>query len=235
VTRPSRLTLLLLIGPALTALWAEESPVSDDETVTTDAEADSVEPEPEVEAVEPAPAVETDESAAETETDEPQGPWRPDPVEALWRSGVIAGWGQYYNEEYLKGTVLFGLEALAVYGIIYYTDAAAYERRRFEGFDIPDNWMSPDLADVFAQRDHHLDNYKNYRVDYETHIWLAALVVVYSMLDAYVDAHLADFETGDELAGTGEAGGGFSMELTPRFYTDSGGNPGAGVRLSFIF
>jgi len=226
--------MLFLIGPALTALWAEESPVSDDEQVTTDAEADSVEPEPEVEAVEPAPAAETDETAAETETAEPPGPWRPDPVEALWRSGVIAGWGQYYNEEYLKGTVLFGLEALAVYGIIYYTDAAAYERRRFEGFDIPDNWMSPDMTDLLAQRDYHLDQYKNYRVDYETHIWLAAMVVVYSMLDAYVDAHLADFETGDELARNGEAEvkESVTFDVSPYVYTDSGGGLGAGLGLT---
>jgi len=235
VTRPSRLMLFLLIGPALTALGAEEPPVPEDETTPTDAEPDSVEPAPAVETSEPAPAAEAVESTAETETAVLPQPWRPDPVEALWRSGVIAGWGQYYNEEYLKGTVLFGLEALAVYGIIYYVDAAAYERRRFEGFDIPDDLMSPDMTDLLAQRDYHLDQYKNYRVDYETHIWLAALVVVYSMLDAYVDAHLADFETGDELAGTKEAGKGISMELVPSFYTDSGGNPGAGVRLSFIF
>ncbi|MCX7022416.1 MAG: DUF5683 domain-containing protein, partial [bacterium] len=140
-----------------------------------------------------------------------------------------------YNEEYLKGAVLFGLEALAVYGIVYYADAAVYERRRFEAFDIPDDRTSPDLTDLVTQRDYHLDLYKNYRVGYETHIWLAALVVVYSMLDAYVDAHLADFETGDELAGTGETGKGMSLELAPRIYTDSRGNPCAGVSLSFAF
>jgi len=142
VTRPSRLMLFLLIGPALTALGAEEPPVPEDVTTPTDAEPDSVEPAPAVETSEPAPAAEAVESTAETETAVLPQPWRPDPVEALWRSGVIAGWGQYYNEEYLKGTVLFGLEALAVYGIIYYVDAAAYERRRFEGFDIPDDLMS---------------------------------------------------------------------------------------------
>jgi hypothetical protein len=235
VTRPFLVMLFLLLGPTATALWAEEPPVPDDEPAATDVEADSVEPEAEAETTEPAPEAETTEPAAETEPAEPPGPWRPDPVEALWRSGVIAGWGQYYNEEYLKGTVLFGLEALAVYGIIYYTDAAAFERRRFEGFDVPENRMSPGMTDLLARRDYHLDLYKSYRVDYETHIWLAALVVVYSMLDAYVDAHLSDFETGDELAGTDGTGDGFSLELTPDFYTDSGGNPGAGVRLSFIF
>ncbi|HUT99649.1 MAG TPA: DUF5683 domain-containing protein [bacterium] len=235
MTRPFHLILLLLAGPPLSVLAAEEPPVPDGETPPTDGESDSVESAPAAETVESEPGTEITESATATETAESPAPWRPDPVEALWRSGVIAGWGQFYNEEYLKGVVLFGLEALTVYGIIYYADAAAYERRQFEGFDIPDDRMSPDLTDVFALRDYHLDLYKNYRVDYETHIWLAALVVVYSMLDAYVDAHLADFETGDELTGTGEAGKGFSVELAPRFYTDSCGNPGAGVSLSIVY
>jgi hypothetical protein len=236
LTHPLLPILLFLAGPALVVLAAEEPPVSDMGTAPTEGEAGTVEPESGAENVEPEPAAESDESATETtETAESPAPWRPDPVEALWRSGVIAGWGQFYNEEYLKGVVLFGLEALAVYGIVYYADAADYERRQVETFHIPDDWAGPGLADATALRDHHLDLYENYRVDYETHIWLAALVVVYSMLDAYVDAHLADFETGDELAGTGETPEGLSLELTPRLYTDSSGNPGAGVWLSFVF
>ena len=232
-----RLMLLLAVGPSLVVLAAEEPPVPDGETAPTDGESDSVESAPAAETVESEPGTETTESAVATETVEPPAPWRPDPVEALWRSGVIAGWGQFYNEEYLKGGILFGLEALAVYGIVYYADAAASERRQFEAFDLPDNRISPGLADIIALRDYHLELYKNYRVDYETHIWLGALVVVYSMLDAYVDAHLSDFETGDELAGPGETekGTGVSLNLVPYLYPDSGGGLGAGVSLSFVF
>jgi len=221
--------LILLLGPSVVVLAAEEPPVPDVETAPTEGEPDSVEPAPAGEAV----GTEIPESAAAAETVEPPAPWRPDPVEALWRSGVIAGWGQCYNEEYLKGGILFGLEALAVYGIVYYADAAAFERRRFEAFDLPDDRTSSGLAEIIALRDYHLELYKNYRVDYETHIWLGALVVVYSMLDAYVDAHLADFETGDELAGPGETG--VSLDLEPYFYPDSEGGLGAGVSLSFVF
>lgn len=225
-----RLMLLLAAGPFLVVLAAEEPPVPDVETAPTDGESDSVEPAPAGEAVEPEAGTEIPESAAAALPPEPPAPWRPDPVEALWRSGVIAGWGQCYNEEYLKGGILFGLEALAVYGIVYYTGAAAYERRQVEALDISGDRIS---SDITALRDYHLDLYKGYRVDYETHIWLGALVVVYSMLDAYVDAHLADFETGDELAGPGETG--VSLDLEPYLYPDSEGGLGAGVSLSFVF
>jgi len=234
LTRPFHLILLLLAGPTLMVLRAEEPPVPDTGTAANGGEVGT---ETDTENVESEPAAETDAPPMEVETAEPPATWRPDPVGALWRSGVIAGWGQFYNEEYVKGVVLFGLEALAVYGVVYYADAAAYERRRFEAFDIPDDRMSPDLTDLIARRDYHVDLYENYRVDYETHIWLAALVVVYSMLDAYVDAHLADFETEDELTRTREAEvkEDVAFDVSPYVYPDSCGNPGAGFELTITF
>lgn len=174
---------------------------------------------------------------------DPEETWLPDPAGALWRSGVIAGWGQFYNKQYIKGIVLCGLEALTIYGIIYYADAARYERREFESYGIPERGISPDLAEKIAERDYHLDLYNNYRVNYESHIWLTALVVVYSMLDAYVDAHLADFETGEELGETPSSATGVATpgENHPSFsidsfvFPDSAGGWGVGLNLSLSF
>jgi hypothetical protein len=182
-----------------------------------------------------------EEGTPEETTREPdetvEEPRRPEPVGALWRSGVIAGWGQFYNEKYIKGIILFGLEALTVYGIVYYADAAAYELRRMDELGLPDDVMSPSLEELVAERDYHQDLYENYRVDYETHVWLTVLVVVYSMLDAYVDAHLADFETGEELGEPGEPKGdeGVSLDVSPYLYPDSEGGLGAGLSLSLSF
>ncbi|MCK4594147.1 hypothetical protein KAU45_06555 [bacterium] len=162
---------------------------------------------------------------------------KPEPVAALWRSGVIAGWGQLYNQRYIKGVILFGLEALTVYGIIYYADAAAYEHRCLQELDIPDDVMSPGLEDLITERNYHQDLYENYRVNYETHIWLTTLVVIYSMLDAYVDAHLWDFETDEELARPEESNreARISLDVSPYLYPDSEGGLGAGVSLSLWF
>lgn len=181
---------------------------------------------------------ETEETVVETAPAEMSENLRkPEPVGALWRSGVIAGWGQFYNQRYIKGAILFGLEALTVYGIIYYSDAAAYEHRCLQELDIPDDVMSPGLEDLITERDYHQDLYENYRVNYETHIWLTALVVIYSMLDAYVDAHLWDFETDEELARPEESKGEASvaLDVSPYLYTDSGGSLGAGFSLTLCF
>ncbi|HDR06760.1 MAG TPA: hypothetical protein ENN88_03915, partial [Candidatus Coatesbacteria bacterium] len=165
MSRSAQFILLLLLGPAVSALGAEEAAGEPAEV----SEPEMVEPASD-EAVETAEDEEAEGALPMEAVVEPPGPWRPDPVEALWRSGVIAGWGQFYNGEYLKGAILLGLEALAVYGIWYYADAAAAERRRFEAFDVPQRRTSPDLADIIARRDYHWNLYESYRVNYETHI-----------------------------------------------------------------
>lgn len=167
--------------------------------------------------------------ATEPETVAPVLPWKPEPTEALWRSGVLAGWGQFYNDEWFKGVLMLGAEVATVYGIVYHADQAAIEKRLAESYfnsasTQPDSEWNSRLANE------HLKNFNDHRVAYETHIWLTALVVVYSMLDAYVDAHLYDFEVDEEL---GEET--VSYSLSPRLLPDSQGELSLGLEFSLTF
>ena len=206
--------LQLLIAVLLVALpsFGEVIDTSDDLAVSEEAE---VTEEPGTEA------------AFAVEPEAIHAPWKPEPTEALWRSGVLAGWGQFYNGEWIKGFLMLGVEAVTVYGIVYHADQAAIERRLAESYA-----GDSDAGEIQenSQASEHQQNFNDHRVAYETHIWLTALVLVYSMLDAYVDAHLYDFEVGDEL---GEET--VSYSLSPRLLPDSQGDLSLGLEFSLRF
>ncbi|MCD4733782.1 hypothetical protein K8R78_06040 [bacterium] len=155
-------------------------------------------------------------------------PWKPEPTEALWRSGVLAGWGQFYNDEWLKGVLMLGVEVATVYGIVYHADQAAIEKRLAESY--ANNSDQYEIDSNSSQASEHQQNFNDHRIAYETHIWLTALVLVYSMLDAYVDAHLYDFEVGEELDKET-----VSYSLSPRLLPDSGGDLSVGLEFSLTF
>jgi len=169
------------------------------------------------------------EATDEAEPAAPPIPWKPEPTEALWRSGVLAGWGQFYNDQWLKGFLMLGVEAATVYGIVYHADQAAIEKRLAESYakDSDQNEIDNSNSGLASE---HQQNFNDHRIAYETHIWLTALVLVYSMLDAYVDAHLYDFEVGDEL---GEETVFYS--LSPRLLPDSQGDLSVGLEFSLTF
>jgi hypothetical protein len=167
-------------------------------------------------------------------------PWSPDPVGALWRSGVLAGLGQFYNERWLKGAVMMGCELFTLGGLVYYAGLAADELAEGREIDLPDDFSSPELSELRAEREAHYAQYEDYRVRYETYLWLSVFVVVYSMIDAYVDAHLWDFEVGEDLVGSLGTGGqarenGVSLELEPVLYPEVDGGWRTGLELSLTF
>jgi len=95
------------------------------------------------------------------------------PTGALIRSAVFPGWGQFYTKHYIKGGLILCLES----GLI----------------------VSALIEDKKAQ-DVYLTGYEEYleRMDRRNgYIWWTVGVVAYSMLDAYVDAHLFNFDEDD--------------------------------------
>lgn len=89
------------------------------------------------------------------------------PTGAMIRSAVFPGWGQWYNGKKLKALIVFGVEA----GIVL--DALRLERKV--------NTSSGEERDFWLDR-------RNLR------FWWLGAAILLSMLDAYVDAHLADFD-----------------------------------------
>jgi hypothetical protein len=115
------------------------------------------------------------------------------PVGAVIRSGLVPGWGQLYNEQYLKSGLVFVMEGVLV-------GAAVVEHRRSQD----DLRESKDLSRSDEQREAAWLRYSR-RIDKRnTYLWYLAGAKFLSMVDAYVDAHLYRFEEGP-----------FTLELDP--------------------
>jgi hypothetical protein len=97
------------------------------------------------------------------------------PMGAMMRSALFPGWGQAYTGHYVKSGLIFCIES----GLI--ASAIAQDRKAKDMY--PTDYQA------------YLD-----RIDKRnTLIWWTAGVLVYSMLDAYVDAHLFHFDE-DEVS-----------------------------------
>lgn len=96
------------------------------------------------------------------------------PTAAMLRSLVFPGWGQWYNGKRLKALLAFGAEAGLIANTIYQNQKVQSSTTRLE-------------------RDYYLENRRL------SNWWLAG-VALYSMIDAYVDAHLSDFDESPDLS-----------------------------------
>ena len=108
------------------------------------------------------------------------------PVGALWRSALIPGWGQWYTEHRWKSVLIAGTE-------IFFAGATLYE----------------DAQISRSATSWEVDHHRSRRTTF--FLWLIG-TCVYSLIDAYVDAHLYEFDRDLEdvtygyLKGIGEGG-----------------------------
>lgn len=110
------------------------------------------------------------------------------PWEATWRSMAIPGWGQYYTEQYWKVPLILGGVGFLLYKIIGNNNLYLnYDRQYSSG-----NLQGNDLALALNYREF----YRDVRDEYG--LYLLALYLV-NIIDAYVDAHLFDFDVSDKL------------------------------------
>ncbi len=101
---------------------------------------------------------------------------RRNPGAALLRSAVLPGWGQFYNDEPLKG-VVFGTFELGLLSWLIAEHIASEEAR---------NNNDEQAYLLHSQR----------RLDL---IWYTSAAWLFGMLDAYVDAYLYSFSTENEV------------------------------------
>lgn len=97
------------------------------------------------------------------------------PGGALLRSAVLPGWGQFYTRHPLKGVLIMGVEAALI------------------GYAVSADTKVKDFAAAGVSSDE-LDLWRNKRR--KSILW-AVGVWLYSMADAYVDAHLYDFDSNE--------------------------------------
>ena len=127
------------------------------------------------------------------------------PMRAAIRSGLVPGWGQLYNEQYLKSGVVFLIEGMIIGAVVvehHRADDALQE--------------SKDVSKSDAEREAAWLRYSR-RIDKRnTYLWYLAGAKFLSMVDAYVDAHLYRFEEGPfavHIEVRPEAGGGVGVAM----------------------
>ena len=86
------------------------------------------------------------------------------PWGAVARSAIIPGWGQIYNEQYVKSVIAFSINGFLVYQIYKYE---------------------------LKWREEHNEGMRDKR---NLYTWYFALAYLLTMVDAYVDAYLYKFD-----------------------------------------
>ena len=167
--------------------------------------------------------------------------WRPNPKRAMWLAIVLPGAGQIYNRKYWKLPIFYGgfvgcLYALSWNGQMYHEYSQAYvdlmdndpNTQSYNDFlhlgTTIDESNKAHYQEIFRKRK---DRYRKWR-----DLSVFALIGVYalSVIDAYVDASLSEFDISDDL----------SLRVAPTIINDqSSRNPvkssaiGVGCSLSF--
>ncbi len=118
------------------------------------------------------------------------------PVSTLLRSLACPGWGQLENGQELKAVAVFGAEVgLLASGFVELRRA----ERSLEAQD-----RAADRGDA-AEAAEEYQRYLDRRDRGISRFWWAGFAVLLSMLDAYTDAHLRDFDMGSEFERPAEA------------------------------
>ncbi|MFA5010314.1 MAG: DUF5683 domain-containing protein [Ignavibacteria bacterium] len=126
------------------------------------------------------------------------------PGRAMLYSAVIPGAGQFYNESYWKIPIIWGIGGYFVYEIIKNNNNYIDYRDLYANSQTPEN-PNGDLR------------YKNlrefYRDQRDQFYLYAGLVYLINLVDAYVDAHLFDFDVSDKIQVQGLKGSNSLMNL----------------------
>ena len=141
------------------------------------------------------------------------------PRRALWRAAAAPGWGQYYNRQYLKIPLVYvglgGFTAAALYvnnRYLLYRHAFLYKanQERVDQGSIAENpWPQYEqeyqdlIADIAGGNDLASARLRAQRDNLRRNRDLLYLGIVFwyglTMLDAFVSAHLLDFDVGEDL------------------------------------
>ena len=131
--------------------------------------------------------------------------WRPDTKRAMWLALVLPGAGQIYNRKYWKLPFIYGGFVGCTYAItwnnqMYHDYSQAYmdimdddpDTKSYEDF-LPHGMSAEGMEDTFKKRK---DFYRRNR---DLSIFCFIGVYILSVIDAYVDAELSDFDISKDL------------------------------------
>ena len=171
--------------------------------------------------------------------------WKPDPVRAVWLGAVVPGLGQIYNRSYWKVPIVYGGFMGCVYAITWTNDQYIGYKNAYRDiyFDIRDGKVSNDPGKSYIAilpEGYTIDRmggstaYSNRLKEWQNRsrrnrdLAIAATAIVYALtlVDAYVDAQLFDFDISTDL----------SLNMYPNiYYDDLQQQRSAEVKLAIIF
>lgn len=170
--------------------------------------------------------------------------WVPNPTKATWLALVIPGGGQIYNRKYWKLPIVYGGFAGCAYALTW--NGKMYKDYQAAYVDaVNEKWDSSSITDLlppgYVDRVSHSQITETLRKRKDTYrrwrdLSIFAFIGVYliSVVDAYVDAELSNFDIGPDL----------SMKVEPTLINNQTGgyyNPATlkdksvGVQCSFRF
>ena len=158
--------------------------------------------------------------------------FKPDPNKSLWLALTFPGAGQIYNRKYWKLPIIYGGAMGVAYAVSYYGGRYNDYMRGYR-----------DYLDTDPNTNYHLElipqgypessagNYvknrvNSYRRNRDIFIVVGVAVYALSVIDAYVDAQLADFDISTDL----------SMKVRPKLDVElHTGKPTAGCQMQIYF
>lgn len=152
----------------------------------------------------------------------------PEPLRVMYKSMMIPGWGQAVNKQYWKIPIIYAALG-GVIGYTFYLDGKYddYRAAYYNSFANPDQGTYTDqkfgptpgyLENVVASQLRHNRNY--YRNTRDLMVVMTGLAYGLNILDAYIFAHLRDFDVSDDLsinAGSSVNGNYSTITLTFNF------------------
>lgn len=108
-------------------------------------------------------------------------PVQKSPATAFWRSILYPGLGQHYIDEHTKGYIFNGIQAALAVAIFYEHDRTNFYSDKVER--VPQN----DKQETYDTYQKHFNRRRNL-------IWMNVVFWLYNSADAYVNAHLLDFD-----------------------------------------
>ncbi len=170
--------------------------------------------------------------------------WKPDPVRAVWLGALVPGLGQIYNRSYWKLPIVYGGLMGCTYAITWNSTQYAGYKGAYRDlyYDIQNGAVSDDASKSYnailpagytIERMGGAEAYRNRLNEWQNSsrryrdISILATVLVYALtlVDAYVDAQLFDFDISTDL----------SLNVSPQLYYDLQNQRSAEVKLAITF
>ena len=170
--------------------------------------------------------------------------WKPDPARAVWLGALVPGMGQIYNRSYWKLPIVYGGFMGCAYAITWNTTRYTGYKNAYRDlyYDMRDGTVTEDPAKSYIailpegytiERMGGVDTYSTRLNDWQNtsrryrDISILATVIVYALtlVDAYVDAQLFDFDISTDL----------SLNVSPQLYYDLQNQRTAEVKVAIAF